>query len=525
MASRPTRSGVIQLQEHEGFGGNFFDTRHLSSYFNYDMPHDFGRMVSKIFTSSTRFTTKVLTGLTYARGNYHVIDGDTYRWTLTGDDERLIRITEFVETNPRPGFANSQLRFVADKGWCRQPDVLMAEDNRFLIRIIGDPIQKSEDRWEYTAVMQKSDPTFYIPASQLQVGMTMKKVSTSVATEDNQIFGGTQWGAQIELQSQIGAYAEEFGATDKVVRKEIAARKNGNVTRTATKSMGQYTGYGALSGFYAPFNISKNGKHVPAGAFFTHMEADLLERIEMGREMMMVFGGTSTTMDNTGKYIQRTGPGFRELVMDGHEWYHNGSMTAQQLEDFFMQIFLYRKNEGERKVVIDTGTLGSRFFDQLLADEARSFLVVDTLINRRMEGGEDWELEYGAQYKSFRAKNGIRVRLFMNPMKDDPNICRRMHPDNPIYTVDSARMDIYDFGGNTESVAPDNANISMIMENGVDEYYWISPLIDPYTGVVTDGSRVASGEKGVKARRMASGSLCVWDTSRIGSIIYEPELV
>lgn len=517
----------LVLQEHEGYGGSSFDTRNLSTYFNYDMPHNFGRMVAKMFTSSDRFTTKVLTGMTYARGNFTVIDSDIYRWSIGIDDERFFRVTQLLEgANSRPGFNEQEFRIVLDKGWMREPDVIMAEDNRFLLRILGAPQQIGEDQWVYRVRMQSSDPTDWIPKSEIDIGRTFKKVSTQVGTEMNQLYGTGQWGAGMELQSQIGAYAEEFSVTDKVVRKEIAARKKNGVQRgTIKEKNGQYTGYGAMSGFYAPFNISKNGETVQAGAFMSFMESDLMERIDMGREMMMVFGKTSTTLDPSNKYIIRTGPGFRELVLDGHIYYHNGSITAQELQDFFMQIFLTRKNEAERDVVVDTGTLGALFLDRILSEEASAFLTVDTHYIRNMEGGQSWELEYGAQFKSFRAKNGLRVRFVLNPMKDDRSICRRMHPDNPIYTIDSGRMDIYDFGTNGDSIAPNQSNISMILEDSVEEYYWNAPLIDPNTGVVKDGSKVASMQKGVTCRRMASGSLCVWDTSRIGSIIYEPEIV
>lgn len=520
------KSGVYVLQEHEGFGGSSFDTRKLSDFFNYDKPHNFGKMVSKIFTSSSRFTTKILTGMTYAQGNFYAIDNDIYRWALTGDDERLFRVVEFVEVgNARPGYAQASFQIVLDKGWLREPDVLLCENNNYMIRIIGDPQMTGEGTWLYTCKVQGSDPTLYIPTDQIDVGMTFKKATTQVGTNMNQKYGTGQWGAQLELQSQIGAYAEEFKVDDKLIRKELQARRrNGSVARGRTKDGNGYTGYGAMSGYMAPISVSAGGKTVESGAFISYAEADLLERIEMGRELMMVFGKFSETMDNVGRSVMRTGPGFRELVRDGHTYYHNGAITADQMEDFFMQIFLYRKNEAERDIVVDTGTLGARIFDQLLQDEASAFLTVDTNYIRQMEGGANWELEYGAQFKSFRAKNGIRVRLVMNPMKDDPNLCRRMHPDNPIYTVDSARMDIYDFGSSMDSVAPNKSNISMIMENDIDEYYWIAPLVDPYSGMPTDGRKVASGQKGVTCRRAASGSLCVWDTSRIGSIIYEPDL-
>lgn len=510
MANFIRDNGQILLQEYGGFGGKSFDSNHLTNFYNYDKPHDFGVMVSKIFTSNDRFSPKPLTSLTNAVGNFKVIQGAIYKWQLVGDDERLFTVKSFLESgNARPGWGNQRFRIALDEGWLREPDVISPEDNRYVLEIKGNPVQVGS-YWEYEVELQGSDPNAFIDPSQLQIGKTFIKVATSVGTEMNPLYGTGQWGSALELQSQIGAFAEEFNVTDRVVREEIRARRNGDNTKH-------------FSGLV--FRVRKDGKDVPGGGFMTFMEGDLLDRLEWSREYLMTFGKVGTKTDVTGKYIRRTAPGFRELVKDGHEYYHNGSLTAQQLEDFFMGIFLTRKDENDRDIVLDTGTLGSRMIDQLLSDEASAFLTVDTNYIRQMKGGENWELEYGAQFKHFVAKNGIKVRFVLNPMKDDPKFCRRMHPDNPIFTIDSARMDIYDFGSSASSGAPQASNISMIKEDLVDEYYWVAGCVDPKSGVVNTGATVSSAQKGVICRRATTGSLCVWDTSRIGSIIYEPELV
>ena len=254
------------------------------------------------------------------------------------------------------------------------------------------------------------------------------------------------------------------------------------------------------------------------------LEADVHERIEMGREWMCWFGKTSQRLDYSGRHIETTGPGIRELQLDGHIFYHNGAMTVQQLQDYLMQIFFARVSEPNREIYLVTGTLGSLFLDAMLSEEAAAFLTVDTTHIRVMDGGAPWELEYGAQFKSFRGKNGVKVKLVLDPMKDDPKYCRRFHPDNPQYPIDSGRMDILDFGSNADSPAPNGSNISMVMENDVESYMWIANAIDPYNGVVNDGSIVSNNEKEVTLFRESSGSPVVWDTSRLGAIIYEPDV-
>lgn len=509
-----TNGGRIQLQEYQGFGGKHFDSVHLSRFFNYDSPHDFGVMVSQIFTASNKFGYKAITDMTEASGNVYEISGSMYRWSLFGDDYRFLRVIENLETsNSRPGINGQEFKVGLSEGWYEEPTVLMPENNDYMLEIVGKPINRG-NYWEYTVRLLESDPNRWLPVEELYEGREWRAVSSSVATENNQIFAPTQMGSQVDLQSQIGAYAREFSLSDRVIREQI----------NATKTNAQINRDNSVMGGYA-FKLfdSKTGKPLDKTGFMTFMEAKLMNEIEMDCEVMMYFGKASTRKDYTGRYIKRTGPGFRELVKDGHEWIHNGSITLEQLENYFMSIFLTRVDEGNREITVSTGTLGHRIFDQLISEEVSGFLTLDRYYVQPMEGGTGKnDLQYGYQFKRFVAKNGVVVNLQSNPLLDDRFYCPRRYPNNNIYSVDSARMDIMDFGASSASMAPGSSNMAMIKEAGVDSYYVVGGVVDPRKGVVTDGSFQQNGQKSVFFRREKSGSLNVWDTSRIGSIILEP---
>lgn len=511
-----TNGGRIQLQEQRGFGGKHFNTVAMAELFNYDRPHDFGVMVSKIFTASDKFGYKAITDMTEASGNVYEITGSLYRWTLYGDDYRYLRVISNLEaSNTRPGINGQEFKVGLSEGWHEEPDVLMPENNEYLLEVVGKPINRG-NYWEYTLRLQSSDPNAFLPAEELYEGREWRAVSTSVATEENEIFGTTQFGTQLELQSQIGAYAREFSLTDRMIREQIEKTKTSQQIKQANSVMGGYA--------FQLFD-SMSGKPIDKQGFMTYMEAKLMNELEMDCEVMMYFGKASTRSDATGKYIKRTGPGFRELVKDGHEWIHNGSITLEQLENYFISIFLTRVDEGEREITVSTGTLGHRIFDQLISEEVSGFLTLDRYyVNQMADGSGRNDLEYGYQFKRFIAKNGVVVNLQSNPLLDDRYYCPRRYPNNNIYSVDSARMDIMDFGGNSNSMAPGQSNMAMIKEAGVDSYYVVGGAVDPRSGVVTDGSFIRNGQKSVFFRREKSGSLCVWDTSRIGSIILEPNL-
>ena len=501
-------SGQIELSLYEGFGGNSYDSHHYADAFRADRPYDFGMQVSKLFSSCNIYNDKVLTQLTMASGNFKAIDSDVYKWTLAGDDKVAFYVVDEIEdftTLTTPGKGNSEFRIVLDKGWLEQPDVIQLEDNRYPFLEIQGTGQQHGQGWVYIVSLQSSDPTDFVDPALVSIGARVVHAGTSIATEMNDIYGTDQYSSQMDLECQIGAFARKFEVTDKVVRKEIAARK-----REGKRDM--------FSSGYA-FDIRQGGKVIPRGAFITMAEARLMNAIEMDRELAMTFGKASTKMDITGRYIKRTGPGFRELVKDGHILYHNGSLTPSMLEDFLHNIFLQRIPSESRDIVLDTGEGGMRLFHQILASEANSFLTLDTIRMQQVPGiGGNRGISYGAQFVEFHAINGIRVRLKYNPMKDNHDYCFRKHPDNPLYTVDSFRFDIYDFGS-----SDGENNMQMVLEDNVESYSYTRGMIDPKTGPIKDGSLVPSFNKGIAFEREMSGGLWVKDTSRIGSIVFEPE--
>ena len=516
-------SGIIEMEEYSApLGGKSYDSLHLASAFKDDAPHRFGVMVSKLFSASDKFTNKTITYLTYGSGNFMEIDHNIYRWTVYGDDEVSAYITEvLVDPAGKAGYGGMEFQIALDRPWFGTPDVLQLEDNRYpFLEVVGEN-RPVGDSFYYTVKIQSSDPSSWIDISQLQVGMTVCKASTAIADEMNPEAGGDYFGSGMDLESQLGMYANEVTVTDKVIRRELQAKKKG---QSGNGKKDLFSGYA----FAVRKTIKGKEVTVPRGAFLTTAETAVLERTEMDREMAMVFGHAFVSTAANG-YSKRGGPGFRQLAKDGQELLHNGNLTAQSIEDYLHGIFLNRLSAASRDVVISTGEGGIRLFHQILADEANSFLTVDTKFIQAASSNPinaKNPLAYGAQYTEFNAINGIRVRLMYDPMKDDPKYCKRKHPDNPRYTVDSFRMDIYDLGapGTTEAGVP-KSNMTMLKESMTDLYAMTEGVVSPNGGPVTGGGKVSSMRKDVNIRRETSGALCVWDTSRIGSIIYEPDYI
>lgn len=508
-----TRNSQLELTRYTGFGGKSYDSVHYANAFRLEAPHHFGMQVARLFTAMNRYDDKILTNLTYAAGKTEIAYSDVYKWTIAGDSYVDFTVVDFVESgNSKPGLGRSTFRIVLDKNWLMEPDIIMGEDNTYgLIELIGTPIPYNNG-FIYTCRLQTDDPNAWIDPAQFQIGMTFIKASTSIVTEMNNKRGTDQYSSMMDLQSQIGAFGEEFSITDKLVRMELSAVKRGQDLNNIV-SLNNRTSEG-----YA-FAIRQGDKVIPRGAFITMAEARLLERVDMDAEVAMMFGSKSVTIDDTTGRVKKTAPGLRELQKDGHVFTHNGSLTAKTLEDYLYSIFIHRMDMKDRKIKILTGEGGIRLFDQILSEEASAFLTLDTnFIKPTSSPYSSNALQFGSQFTKFIAKNGVEVELIYSPLHDNRMYCKRRHPDNPIYTVDSFRMDILDFGMNEGT-----DNICAISEWGVDMYAYVSNLVDPKTGVINSGAKVSSLDKGITMAREISRSLWVKDTSRIGAIVYDPE--
>lgn len=506
-------SGQIAVQFYQGFGGKSFDSNHYATAFNGNVPHNFGMQVPKLFTAINKYEHRVFNNLTYSRGLFEVTFDDVYKWTLAGDAYVEFRITELLETgNTKPGLGLQEFRIALDKGWMGRPVMIQFEDNSMpRAMIVDDPISVG-DSYYYTLRLETDDPNVWLDPENIQVGKVVVDAGTQIQNEMNQLAGGQYYGSQMDLQCQLGAVAREFAITDKVVRKEIAAVKNNGNMNAIPKHMRSSEGYA--------FAIRQGDKIVPRGAFITMAEAHLLEQVEMDLEIGMKFGNRMTMTDKVTGYTLKTAPGWRQLVLDGHILPNNGSLTAQQMEDFFHGIFLHRVNAQNRKIKLVTGEGGIKMFNQILSDEANSILTVDSkYIQSTSSPFSSNALSYGYQFTKFIAANGIEVELVYDPMADDRQWCKVTHPDDPKFTRDSFRMDIMDFGDTLNL----GSNMKMVIEDGIDLYAYVSNVIDPKTGAINSGAKVASLDKGVLIRRERSGSLWVCDTGRIGSIIYDPE--
>lgn len=110
------------------------------------------------------------------------------------------------------------------------------------------------------------------------------------------------------------------------------------------------------------------------------------------------------------------------------------------------------------------------------------------------------------------------IDLVYDPIKDDsywyPTLVAGQNR-----TVESYCYDIYDFGATDQkAMNAGKQNITMVTEPSAEEYWHTSNVYDFTTGSIKDGSNATSPNKNCIIHRETNGSLCIWDTTRIGRV-------
>jgi hypothetical protein len=530
------RQTVQQLTEYKGFGGSYYDSISHASLFRDYKPYDFGVKTSQLFSTSLKgeLVNKKFTHMTMAKGNFFELPGgvDDYEWSVGEDANIDFRITEvFYSGSDQPGKDGQPFFIALDREWLHEPAMLLSEDpDAPLLRIIGYPVKLSANSFKYEVELQTGNSNDWMDLDLIQPGRSFTRNGNAVADEDNKKYGPDQFGGATKLRSWTGQFANKVELSNKFLRMEIAAAKSGRSNSMSYSQGGKSYKDAVTSGYLYQASLKKTGSNekINKGVFITKAEARLLERTEMDREYMMEFGRLQKTEDRDTSRTIKIAPGWRQLVRDGHFWEHNGSMTLADLSDFLTNIFFRRKSFMDRNVYIYTGEGGIEFLSRLIAEEASLFNYPNADLFVRPstspQGFHSNELEYGSQFTKIKLFNGVTVTICYDPMKDDDSVFKTKVPGTN-RPVESFAMDILDFGTSEyKAEGAGDANITMVKQAGVEEYFTVSNVYDFNSGAETSGRNVYALNTDAGIYRTLAGSLAIWDVSRVGRIEYNPYL-
>lgn len=376
------------------------DGQHIQRYFGNSEVALVGTNFAQIFSASDIYHGKLLLGMTQAAGRSKEIMADRFRWTLSGGNKEYPRISKVVCTDPRPGLNNSTFDIVVDKPYFNVSDVIIPEDNRMrCIVVVPDGSASRVIRpesgfgYRYTIKLVSDNPTLFVNPAYIQNGHEWSAVGSLVANESNQDRGGFHFYSVFEAQGQVAQHAVGYSLTDKALKKLKWAKQQGE------RSCDVYTAEGSPVD-YNKFTTalwvkdSQSNEVKPTYSWMSAFDAEMMNRLHQLKEDNLMFGRESSNNYSAEGFQILSASGLREQLESGHVLPHNGTLDLATLENWFDSIMLDRVAQENSNVVMSCGFEFHRLFDQMIKEEAKSFVTIDTLYIRK---GEDYrKLAFGA---------------------------------------------------------------------------------------------------------------------------------
>lgn len=233
----------------------------------------------------------------------------------------------------------------------------------------------------------------------------------------------------------------------------------------------------------------------------------------------LAFGTSNRTADgsylNIGKSgnVIKAGDGIYAQMEVANVHYYN-NFTIALLEDILFELSTAKLGLGDRYFVLRTGERGAAAFHKAVLQEVsgwQTFEIDGGVVGKSSSNLHGNPLKAGFQFVEYMAPNGIRVKVEVDPMYDDPIRNKIRHPQGGVAM--SYRFDIMDLG------TADQANIFKCGVKGQNEFRGIQAgFRDPFTGKINNES-MSFDEDAAVIHRYATLGACVLDPTRTMSLI------
>lgn len=221
---------------------------------------------------------------------------------------------------------------------------------------------------------------------------------------------------------------------------------------------------------------------------------------------------------NVGKSggVIKTGAGIFEQSEVSNTMFYN-KFSLGLLEDALYELSAAKLDFGDRYFVINTGERGAIQFHKAVLTTVSGWtqFVLDNsslkVVEKTQSNLHSNALSAGYQFVEYKAPNGVRIKVNVDPFYDDPVRNKILHPDGGVAM--SYRYDIWYIGTMDQ---PNIFKCKIKNENELRSYQW--GLRNPYTGQMGN-PHMSFDEDSAIIHRMATLGACVLDPTRTMSII------
>lgn len=432
-------------------------------------------------------------------------DDSEYFWDVIGSSRRNIplveardedgKVVEDGDGNVGAGTAPFYLVFPED--WFADGEVIVGSLNQvYPVRILGDA------RMEGTNAVYKVETmgglTQGIPSERLLAGERFSVEYAPVEKEMSRKVGDIRFSTPVSMRNEWSTIRIQHKVAGNKLGKKVA--------------------------FGIPMVRDVNGKQVKdtANMWMHYVEWELEQQFSEAKNNVEAWGTSNRNANgeymNFGKsgYAIKTGAGIFEQTEVANTMYYN-VFSLKLLEDALYELSAAKLGMGDRLFVIKTGERGAILFHKAVLQTVSGWttFVLDNnstgVVEKVQSKLHSNALSAGFQFVEYKAPNGVRVRLDVDPFYDDPVRNKILHPMGGVAM--SYRFDIWYIG------SMDQANIFKCRIKGDTElrgYQW--GLRNPFTGQ-RGNPHMSFDEDSAVIHRMATLGTCVLDPTRTMALI------
>lgn len=426
---------------------------------------------------------------------------EEYTWDVVGSSRRNIPLLEARNENGQVvtddgsmvGAGTAPFYLVFPEDWFADGEFIVGNLNEvYQFRVLGDA------RMEGTNAVYKVElaggNTDGVPTERLLAGEKFSVEAAFVENELSRKVGDVRFSSPVSMRNEFSTIRIQHKVPGNKINRKLAVG----------------------------IPVVDNGKKTTMNMWMHYVDYEVEQQFSDYKNMALAFGRSNRNAN--GEYLNigksgvaiKTGAGLYEQMDVANTTYYN-AFSLKLIEDALYELSAAKLGMGDRYFLIKTGERGAIQFHKTILQEVSGWqaftLNGDALgiIQKTQSNLHSNALSAGFQFVEYKAPNGVRVKIDVDPYYDDPVRNKIQHPlGGPAF---SYRYDIMDIG------TMDQPNIFKCTIKGETElrgYQW--GLRNPFTGQLGNPN-MSWDEDSAVIHKMARLGICVLDPTRTLSLI------
>lgn len=433
-------------------------------------------------------------------------DDTEYYWDIIGSTQRNIPLIEardedgivITAASANVGAGTAPFYLVFGEDWFADGEFIVGNLNElYQFRILGNARMEGSNA-VYKVELAGGNSTG-CPSERLLAGERFSVEAAYVEKELSRKVGDVRFASPVSMRNEWSVVRIQHKVPGSMLNKKVAVGIP-MVSETADHKI-----------------VSK-----VADKWMHNVEWEVEQQFQDYKNKALAFGRSNRNGNNeytnVGKSggVIKTGAGIFEQSEVANTMFYN-KFSLGLLEDALYELSAAKLDFGDRYFVINTGERGAIQFHKAVLTTVSGWtqFVLDNsslkVVEKTQSNLHSNALSAGYQFVEYKAPNGVRIKVNVDPFYDDPVRNKILHPDGGVAM--SYRYDIWYIGTMDQ---PNIFKCKIKDENELRSYQW--GLRNPFTGQMGN-PYMSFDEDSAIIHRMATLGACVLDPTRTMSII------